>query len=64
LAPFRRDLENNELEMRNWISKVHSLIIGPGLGRSECAFKSVKVIELLELKEYAFQSQRINYRSH
>jgi ATP-dependent NAD(P)H-hydrate dehydratase len=33
------DAENNELEMHTWIGKVHSLVIGPGLGRSEPAFK-------------------------
>lgn len=28
------------------ISRIHCLIIGPGLGRSETAFQAVKVIKL------------------
>ena len=29
--------------MKSWISRSHSLIIGPGLGRSDIAFKSTKL---------------------
>ena len=31
------------MEIRTWISRLHSLIIGPGLGRSDVAFNSVKI---------------------
>jgi len=47
------DAENSELEIRTWINKMHVLVIGPGLGRSEAAFKaartalnSAKIIDL------------------
>jgi ATP-dependent NAD(P)H-hydrate dehydratase len=36
-------IADSETLMDTWISRVHSLIIGPGLGRSENAFKSVKI---------------------
>ena len=38
----KRDAENNELDIRTWISKTTSVVIGPGLGRSETAFNSLK----------------------
>jgi ATP-dependent NAD(P)H-hydrate dehydratase len=43
VLPILDNLDKNETEMRTWLSRVHSLIIGPGLGRSEEAFKSVKI---------------------
>ena len=43
VLPILDNLEKNEAEMKTWLSRVHSLIIGPGLGRSEQAFKSVKI---------------------
>ena len=39
----KSDSTTNEQDMISWISRIHSLVIGPGLGRSESAFKSVKV---------------------
>ena len=42
-AFITRDGENSVLEMQIALSRVHSLIIGPGLGRSETAFEALKV---------------------
>ena len=42
-----RDIENSEIDMNTSISRLHSLIIGPGIGRSESSFTSVKVFSLI-----------------
>lgn len=38
----KRGSEDYETDMRSWISKLDSLVIGPGLGRSDDAFKYFK----------------------
>lgn len=38
----KRDSKDYEEEMKNWISRLDSLIIGPGLGRSENAYNYVR----------------------
>lgn len=40
---IKRDVEDMLLELQIAFSKIHSIVIGPGLGRSETSFKALKV---------------------
>ena len=40
-----RTKPTDETELKSIISKFHSIVIGPGLGRNEVVFKNAKVIQ-------------------
>ena len=37
-----RESASSKTEIANWMARLHSIVIGPGLGRSQGAFKSVE----------------------